>query len=210
MGKGQIWDMKDLNLVLRLFKSHTKQSEINRLLISDRKDRGVWEGEHDLSNRISRLSPNSKHRDKEEKIIRVREGYLNVIRFIMMCRHCAETEASKLYTDRIYTSGIAPHDFILSNNKSMMSIRFETPQECVSQIYFAFTSEDYVQYEDEQEDIWTVKTPYTYMDVLAGRVDLPEIERYLTEMANGKYVPIFLNTVVWVNRRSKDYYGYEE
>lgn len=199
MVKGHLWDKRDLELVLRLFKQHTKQKEINRLLISDRKSRNVWEGEKDLSNRISRLSPNSKHRIKEERTIRSRVGYKDVVLRIMKCLRVNETIASRKYTDHIYLSGIAPYDFFDPNNRNLVSIRYEAPTDCKAHLYFAFTSEDYdIGLDDEatEKDIWTVKTPFTYTDVITGRLSLDRITVWLDKMADD-YQPIFVNTLIY-------------
>jgi hypothetical protein len=201
MGKGQKWDLEDLTFVLRLYKQRTKQREINRLLIADRKSRGVWEGEKDLSNRISRLSPNSKHRSTEERKIRNRVGYDTVTRFIQKCKRCDQTKASEIYTNHIYLSGIAPYDFYDPNNRSMATIRYNVPREgCKAPLYIAFTSDDY-DFMDEEDipDIWTVLSPYTYNQILNGKITVDKLQDYLFELADGEYIPIFLNTVVLVN-----------
>lgn len=138
----------------------------------------------------------------EERTIRNREGYNEVVKKIMNCLRIEETEASKIYTDSICLSGIAPYDFYDVNQRNLKTIRFYAPKACKAMIYIAFISENYDDGSEDSEisyetdDIWTIKTPYVYQQVLIGQVTKKVLESYLTLKSSGEYIPIFINTLI--------------
>lgn len=170
------------------------------------------------TNTISRLSPKSKHRVKYEADVRSEWSYYEIPKFIGKCLRLSLVKAQDRYLTHILESNIAPFDFFDENQRNLVSIRFGY-QDCKSPLYFAFTSEDYDWMEDHTEtykinpitginelivtepedhiDLWTVKTPYNYTDVITGRLPLERIQVWLNNMADGEYEPIFVNTLIY-------------
>ena len=199
------------------------QKQINTALIDERKRIGTWKGEKDLSWQISRLSKTSKHRAHDEDKIRTPHAYINVVGFIKKCVRCTEQKAEDIYLGRIIESGISDYNFYDPNQMNLSAIRFDHPKTCKGKLYIAFTSEDYddmvddttdISYEMDEEtgeliekitqkepskepasNIWTVKTPFIYQQVLTGQVTKRVLEAYLIEMAND-YEPIYINCCV--------------
>jgi len=208
--------LDELNLIVALFKQGYKQrvsanrqpdkmslDSIEGMVNRGRERMGTLETEGYIStNTISKLSPNSKHRRGYESKIRSDWAYFSVPLFIAKCLHCNLSKAEDVYLTHIIESGISPFDFFNPNEVNLAAIRFSVPKACGDHIYIAFTSDDYndmFELDDDNEDIWTVKTFWTYNDVLKGKVTLDAVTTFLTEMACGDYVPVFLNTLVYVN-----------
>jgi len=182
-----------------LYDKKLTQREIKNIIDGDRISRGVYEGKGISTNTISRLSPRSKHRRSYENTIRSNWAYYSVPKFIARCLHCNISKAEDVYLTHIIESGISPFDFYDANQRCLAAVRYEHPELCDDDVYIAFTSEDYnemFELEEDNEEIWTVKTHWVYNDILKGKVTLPAINTFLTEMACGEYTTIFLNTVV--------------
>lgn len=190
--------LSELKLIIRFYDEGYKQREIKDLVDAERRRLGTYKGKGISTNTISKLSPTSKHRHEFEMKTRRVWGYQETIDRIMRCLRVSETIASKKYTKHIYLSGIAPEDFYDPNQRNLVSIRFNAPSDCKASLYFAFTSEDYIEDDDiDDPNIWTVKTPFNYTDVITGRLPYERVDEWLQEMGGGEYIPIFINTLIY-------------
>lgn len=203
-----MFEFREINRLYNLKGSQkVTQREIKNRIDYDRMRTGTYTGQGISTNTISRLSPKSKHRTAfKNKIVSV-WGEWDVSHVIAKCMHRSIGEARDIYFD--YVLPISPFNFYDPNNGNMVAIRIAKPP-CKSQIYIAFTSVGYDEIyeiynegdpiENEigtkasKDNVWMVKTPFTYLDVLKGKISMEVITNYLNSLNMG-YEWIFINTV---------------
>jgi hypothetical protein len=212
--KPDILPLEEHREILRLFSlkgsQKVTQKEIKNRIDYDRMRAGTYTGHGISSNSISERSPGSRHRIKHVTKQISRWGEWNVSHVIAKCLHCSLGDARDIYRD--YILPISPFDFYDPNARNMVALRIATPSSCDSKIYIAFTSVGYdemYEIEDDggetleskmgtkplKDNVWTVKTPFTYSNVLKGKVTMEVITNYLNSLENMDYEWIFVNTV---------------
>jgi hypothetical protein len=212
--KPTILALEEHREILRLFLLKGSQkltiTGIKNRIDYDRMRAGTYEGQGISTNSISQRSPGSIHRTKHITKQISQWGEWNVSHVITRCLHCSLSEARDIYRDCILP--ISPFDFYDPNAGNMVAIRIATPLSCKSKIYIAFTSIGYDEiYEIDndgdgetpesklgtkasKDNVWMVKTPFTYFDILKGGVTMEVITNYLNNLNMG-YEWVFINTV---------------
>lgn len=209
-------EFREINRLYKLTGSEKMtQKAIKASIDYDRMRAGTYKGRGISTNTVSRLSPGSKHRTAMVTKTVSAWGEWDVSHFISRCQHCSLREARGIYFNNVLP--ISPYNFYDPNNRNMMAIRTGVPSECDAQIYFVISTIGYESWlnedEDEDEDVpesdtgvketpnlWTFKTPFTYKDVLKGKLPLFAVMKYIDTIVDEAYEYEFVNTLINVKR----------
>lgn len=192
----------DVTFITTKLKEGLKQKDINTLYHFWRVHRGTETKKGDYTNFISKLSPTSKHLDKTVTAAYDHSDKDSVVRNIMYCLGC-----NRKHAERVYKTCIVPvcvSRFHEPSNASMISVRY-SPAACNDYLYFAFSTEDYAETfgldpSIHNDDVWTVRTNHEFKELIDGSLSKEVIERKLSDIADGEYIPALVN-VCFVKHR---------
>lgn len=197
----------ELNQILALFKSNTKQRttvkgepyklspiSIEGIINRQREKAGIKE--KISTNTISQLSPKSKHRSRRETSIRQATSKMSVTQKIMHCLGVGQSEANRIYRYTILPACSGTRNM----NASGLSSISQFAAACNSHLYLAFTTENYAEVmgidPEDTDNIWMVETNYEWKDFISGEITVDDLEFELMQYAQGEYSPIMIDIMV--------------
>lgn len=189
---------EDVDVILKAYgpDGKTSQKDVCAIYSRFRFSRGTSpknETEKSYTNFVSRLSPGSKHREAEISGVKTRFEKLGILYNIIRIMKCDLKTAKKIYQNNIVPVCIGSYmdegkavffetvDNSRSDNYGVISVKHTPHASAEHCLYFITYAEDDLYSEDyrDSDHPWTMKTHYTYRELLEGKLPKSEIDAYI-------------------------------
>lgn len=190
----------DISFVTTKMREGFTQKDINLSYHFWRTERGTETRKGDYTNFISKLSKESKHREKTFRSVHDTYHRGEVVRKIQSYLNCSNKKAAQVYKRNIVPVCVKGyHD---PNNISLISILNYGNVASTQRLYIIFTTANYRENmnlgkdDPKTDELWTVETSYTWGDIVDGDFSRDVIQMELNGYAKGGYEPELVNVCV--------------